>query len=264
MKRDGHIHTPFCPHGTDDAFEKYIQKAIESGFSEISFTEHAPLPTNFVDPTPDKDSGMLPKYLTTYLEQLKILKETYAEQITINIGLEIDYIEGYETETKALLDIVGPSLTDAILSVHFLKFNDTYTCIDFSEDVYLDFAQKVGGIEAMYNLYYDTVLKSIDANLGRFKPKRIGHPTLIHKFQLAHNEQIDDDHRIKELLTYMKEKNCELDVNSAGLSKSFCKEPYPPMHMIEYARSIELPFVFGSDAHSAQDLHQHYDIIFKK
>lgn len=264
MKRDGHIHTPFCPHGTDDAFEQYIQKAIENGFSEISFTEHAPLPTNFVDPTPDKDSGMLPKYLTTYLEQLKLLRETYAQQIKINIGLEIDYIEGYETETKALLDIVGPTLTDAILSVHFLKFNDTYTCIDFSEDVYLEFAQKVGGIEPMYNLYYDTVLKSIDANLGRFKPKRIGHPTLIHKFQLAHSEQIDDDSRIKELLTYMKEKSYELDVNSAGLSKSFCKEPYPPMHMIDYARSIELPFVFGSDAHSVKDLHQHYDIIFKK
>lgn len=263
MKKDGHIHSPFCPHGTSDAFELYIEKAIENQFTHITFTEHAPLPTNFVDPTPDKDSGMKPKDLTTYIETLKKLKEHYAKDITINIGLEIDYIIGYETETRALLDIVGPSLDDSILSVHFLKFNDSYTCIDFSEEVYLDFAQKIGGINEMYNLYYDTVIKSIEANLGRFKPRRIGHPTLIHKFQLAHGEQIEDGDRIKEILQLMKDKNYELDVNSAGLSKTFCKEPYPPLPMIEYARSIELPIVFGSDAHCVKDLHQHYHLLFK-
>lgn len=263
LKKDGHIHTPFCPHGTTDPFEKYIEKAIDNNFSQITFTEHAPLPTNFVDPTPDKDSGMNPKLLTAYIEKLKQLKADYAKDITIKIGLEVDYIVGYETETRALLDIVGPLLDDAILSVHFLKFNDTYTCIDFSKEVYLDFAQKVGGIEALYNLYYDTVLKSIDANLGYFKPKRIGHPTLIHKFQLAHGEKIQDDDRIIEVLNHMKEKGYELDVNSAGLSKSYCNEPYPPLHLIDYAQSISLPLVFGSDAHSVKDLHQHYETIFK-
>ncbi|MCM3387455.1 histidinol-phosphatase HisJ [Ureibacillus chungkukjangi] len=263
MKKDGHIHSPFCPHGTKDPFEKYIEKAIEENFTEITFTEHAPLPTNFVDPTPNKDSGMAPKYLTDYLDTLKQLKKQYKDQIKINVGLEIDYIVGYETEVRALLDIVGPVLDDAILSVHFLKHNDTYTCIDFSEEVYLEFAQQVGGMEALYNLYYDTVLKSIDANLGRYKPRRIGHPSLVHKFQLAHGEKIDDDHRIIEVLKIMQEKGYILDVNSAGLSKPFCKEPYPPMHMIEYARSISLPMIFGSDAHSVKDLHQHYELIMK-
>ncbi|HWK23792.1 MAG TPA: histidinol-phosphatase HisJ [Ureibacillus sp.] len=261
MKKDGHIHSPFCPHGTKDSFEEYIEKAIKENFTEITFTEHAPLPHNFVDPTPDKDSGMLPQHLTTYLDTVHQLKLKYKDQITIKVGLEIDYIEGFETETRALLDIAGPVLDDAILSVHFLKHNDTYTCVDFSSEVYLDIAQKVGGIEALYNLYYDTVLKSIDAKLGRYKPRRIGHPTLIHKFQLAHGEEIDDNHRVTEVLTQMKEKGYELDVNSAGLSKSFCKEPYPPLDMIEYARSISLPLVFGSDAHSVKDLHQHYETI---
>ena len=60
----------------------------------------------------------------------------------------------------------------------------------------------------------------------------------------------------------MKTADYELDLNSAGLSKPFCKEPYPPLPFIEYAKSIELPLVFGSDAHVAKDLHQHYNIIF--
>lgn len=263
MKKDGHIHTPFCPHGTDDPFEQYIEKAIKENFTHITFTEHAPLPSSFLDPTPDKDSGMNPDFLNPYLDKLSHLKKQYEKDITIHIGLEVDYIVGFEEETRKFLNEVGPLLDDSILSVHFLKWHDTYCCIDFSKEVYLDFAQQVGSIEAMYDLYYDTVLKSIDADLGTYKPRRIGHPTLIHKFQLAHNKKIDDDKRIKEILTYMKNKEYELDVNSAGLSKSLCKEPYPSLPIIEFARSISLPLVFGSDAHCVKDLHQHYDIVFK-
>lgn len=264
MKKDGHIHTPFCPHGSKDSFESYIDKAIASGFVEISFTEHAPLPKSFIDPTPDKDSGMAKPLLIPYFEELQQLKTTYQDQIKINIGLEVDYIVGFEEETRQFLNEYGPFLDDAILSVHFLKHADNYHCIDFSQEVYLHFAEKVGGILQMYELYYETVKQSIDADLGMYKPKRIGHPTLIHKFQLAHNAVIDDAQHIKSLLTHMKQQGYELDGNSAGLSKPLCKEPYPPEAFIEFARAIDLPVVFGSDAHTAQDLHQHYNVISQK
>ena len=61
----------------------------------------------------------------------------------------------------------------------------------------------------------------------------------------------------------MKINGYELDVNSAGLSKRLCREPYPPYKSIEYALSIQLPVVFGSDAHTAIDLHQHFPSINK-
>lgn len=41
-KRDAHIHTPFCPHGSKDALKQYVEKALERGFTSITFTEHAP------------------------------------------------------------------------------------------------------------------------------------------------------------------------------------------------------------------------------
>jgi histidinol-phosphatase (PHP family) len=264
MKRDGHIHTPFCPHGSDDSFELYIKKAIIYGFEEITFTEHAPLPPSFTDPTPEQDSGMDIKNLLDYFRQLEQLKEKYKSEIKINIGLEVDYIVGYEEETCLFLNEYGKYLDDAILSVHFLKHNNTYYCIDFSKDVYLEFASQVGGIQAMYNQYYSTVLQSIDADLGPYKPKRIGHPTLIHKFQLAHNEEIDDQQQIETILMHMKKNNFELDLNSAGMSKPFCKETYPPGPAITFAKSIQLPIIFGSDAHTAKDLHQYYDAVSEK
>lgn len=262
MKIDGHIHSPYCPHGSTDSFEQYIEKAIANQFTAITFTEHAPLPTGFVDPTPDQDSGMPSEYLMNYIRDLQLLKEKYKQQIDIRIGLEVDFIVGFEQQTKAFLDEVGPYLDDAILSVHFLQHHDTYCCIDFSDDVYLQFAEQVGGMQALYTLYYETVRHSIEAELGEFKPTRIGHPTLVHKFQLAHNEAIDDATQIKELLLFMKQAGYTLDANSAGLSKPLCREPYPSLEWIEFARAINLPIVFGSDAHTAQDLHQHYSVIF--
>jgi histidinol-phosphatase (PHP family) len=263
MKIDGHIHTPFCPHGSTDTFEQYIEKAIAENFDVITFTEHAPLPASFIDPTPMQDSGMAIHVMDAYFEKLNFLKKQYADQITIRIGLEVDYIKGYEAETTALLNTYGPLLDDSILSVHFLQHNDAYTCIDYSKEVYLDFAQAVGSIQTMYEMYYATVLASIEADLGPYKPKRIGHPTLIHKFQLAHTEQIDDQQTIEHLLLAIKHKGYELDFNSAGLNKPFCNETYPPITYKPFIQKYEIPYTFGSDAHIVVDLHKHYDIVNK-
>lgn len=263
MKMDGHIHTPYCPHGSSDTLEQYIEKAIQYGFNQISFTEHAPLPKGFIDPTPMQDSGMKWSLLDDYFKELLIAKKNYAQYINILIGLEVDFIEGYEDETTKFLNEYGPLMDDSILSVHFLKANKQYTCIDYSKDVYLQFAKSVGGIQPMYELYYETVKKSIQANLGHYKPTRIGHPTLIHKFQLVHNEKINDDELIKQTLLAAQQAGYTIDFNSAGLSKPFCLQTYPPMEYLPFINEIKLPYIFGSDAHVVVDLHQHYGIVIK-
>lgn len=264
MKRDGHIHSPFCPHGTADALESYIEKAITAGFSDISFTEHAPLPPSFTDTTPMKDSGMGFDALYQYLDALGTVKDAYKNDIRIRTGLEIDFIEGFEEETREFLDHIGPRLDDSILSVHFIKTGAGYFCLDYSSDVFMEFAAAAGSVEAAYVRYYETVEASIAADLGSYKPKRIGHPTLTHKFQLAHGEKIDDDKLIKKIIDKIAEARAELDVNSAGYFKPDCLEPYPPKKWIHYAESIGIPLIFGSDAHSVKGLHQGYDKIYNR
>lgn len=256
MLRDGHIHTPYCPHGTTDKLEDYIVKAIASGFKDITFTEHAPLPEDFVDPTPQQDSGMNAKDVLPYIEEIQKLKLKYEKQIRIRIGFEVDFIIGFEEQTMAWLAKYGPLMDDAILSVHFLYHNNQYVCIDYSDEVFMQFVEQVGSVESVYALYYNTVKASISANLGPYKPKRIGHPTLVHKFQLAHNEQIDDDSSINDVLHLLSEYNLELDANSAGYAKKFCKQPYPPLHFFKLINALNIPIVFGSDAHQVADLHQ--------
>ncbi|WP_342525086.1 histidinol-phosphatase HisJ [Chryseomicrobium sp. FSL W7-1435] len=257
MQRDAHIHTPFCPHGSADTFVHYCERAIALGIRDISFTEHAPLPKSFIDTTPTQDSGMSYNQMEAYIKEVKRVQKIYANDLRVRVGLELDYIEGFEEETTAFLDNYGQELDDSILSVHFLKLpNNSYVCIDYSKEVYLDTVQQLKSSEQLYSLYYATVLKSITTSLGNWKPNRIGHLSLIHKFQHALPSLPDDRQHLLEVLSAIKSAGMEIDMNSAGLAKSFCREPYPPLAIAQLAQAQGIPLVFGSDAHVANDLHQ--------
>lgn len=261
VKKDGHIHSPFCPHGTKDKMVDYVEKAIKLGFNEISFTEHAPLPNGFVDSTPTEDSAMSMVDLEKYLVEVEKLKMEYREKIKVNVGLEVDFIEGYEEETKFFLNEFGPKLDDAILSVHFLKNGSRYDCVDYSPDLFNQMIMDYGSIDQIYQKYFDTLKLSIQAELGHYKPKRIGHMTLIKKFQKKFPSNQRFEKEILDLLTLVREKEYELDYNGAGTAKPLCREPYPPNWIIEEAKKLRIPLVYGSDAHQVKELNQGRDSI---
>jgi len=259
VKKDGHVHTLFCPHGSNDSFEKYIEKALSLGFTEITFTEHAPLPDGFTDTTPTKDSAMSWSEWDHYVEEIDRVKKLYKDKIQINCGLEIDFIEGFEKETTQTLNKVGTKLDDAILSVHFLKLGERYDCVDYSPQGFEEMIKVYGSVEEIYKKYYKTVQMSVEADLGAFKPKRMGHITLVHKFQNRFPFHGDEKTALEHLLKTIKKEDYELDYNGAGTAKPLCREPYPPDWVIQEARKLQIPLVYGSDAHQAKELGQGYD-----
>lgn len=261
MLRDGHIHTPYCPHGSNDSLDRYVERALELGFSELTFTEHAPLPDNFVDPAPERDSAMRKHDLDLYLKEVERVKKQYASSMAIHTGLEIDFISGFEKETTQFLSEYGPYLDDAILSVHFLPVNGQFVCIDFSEEEFGRIIKEAGSVEFVYKLYYDTVLKSVEANLGVFKPTRIGHMTLVHKFQHMFPCTKSFDLQIHQLLQAVKQANYSLDYNGAGFVKPLCRETYPPLDIARAAHALGIPLMYGSDAHAAAGIGQGLDQI---
>lgn len=252
---DGHIHSPYCPHGTSDSFIHYIERGIELGYTSMTFTEHAPLPLGFQDPTPEKDSAMAFDRLESYITDLQQLKKQYEKDLTIHIGLEVDYIEGFEEETTQFLNEWGKYLDDAILSVHFIKCpSHRYICLDYSPQAFQELVDEFSTVQKVYEQYYQTLEKSIISNLGVYKPKRIGHITLVRKFQKKFPISFDDRPLLERTLTLIKNENLSLDVNGAGLLKPLCKEFYPPLHWAKKAEEIGIKLVYGSDAHSAKDL----------
>lgn len=263
MKKDGHVHTPFCPHGTNDSLELYIETAIQKGFTDLTFTEHAPLPEGFVDPTPEQDSAMSRNEIERYLFVLQNLKKQYQGVINIHIGLEVDYIFGFEENIKQFLNDYGTLLDDGILSVHFLLINGSYYCLDFDEHTFALMIKLSGGIDHLYKLYYETVLKGIVSDLGKHKPKRIGHLTLIRKFQKRFPATFNEIPAIKTIFQEMSKRKMELDVNTSGLRKTFCGEIYPSGDIVDLAKEKKIPLVYGSDAHCAKDVGSDY-LLFEK
>jgi len=252
--RDGHIHSPYCPHGTNDSLELYVEAAIRLELKEITFTEHMPLPENFMDPEFLKSCAPTIDKAEKYIEELDYIKAKYKQQIKINTGFEVDYIEGYEEKIKELLNKYSNKLEDGILSVHFIKLEDEYYCIDISPEEFGKLVEKLGSVNKLYDRYYETLLKAIKSDLGAFKPKRIGHPTLVRIFNTEYPLEYTNVTLLEEIVKEIKARNYEVDFNTAGIRKPYCKEIYPSGIFAELVERYELKIVYGSDAHTALDV----------
>ncbi|MBC8061670.1 MAG: histidinol-phosphatase HisJ [Clostridiaceae bacterium] len=256
--RDGHIHSHYCPHGTSDAFELYVNRALDLELEEITFTEHMPLPGEFMEPEFLKTCSPNLDKIEQYIKELEYIKLKYKDELKINTGFEVDYIEGYEEETKKLLNKFGEKLEDSILSVHFVKFEDVYYCVDYSKEGFGKLIEAVGSVEKVYNLYYETLLKAIKADLGIYKPKRIGHPTLVRIFNLEFPLEYTNFKLLEKIVKEIKERNYEVDFNTAGIRKPYCKEIYPTGIFADLVKLHAVKVVYGSDAHNALDVGKNF------
>ena len=262
IRRDGHTHTEFCPHGSREATEGFIRRAIELEFLSYSLTEHPPLPPGFEDPAPPKDCGIAAQDLEPYFELAHLLKRDFAGRIEVEVGLEVDYIPGYETWTRSLLDQYGPGMQDGLLSVHFLEGNGGWRCVDHSpDDFHEGLLEPYGSMEAVHQAYWSLVRQAILADLGPYKPRRMGHLSLVHKFQRRFPLQnpFHCKSQIEEILELIKDKSMQLDLDTAGLYKPDCLETYPPGWIVKEAIQREIPIVYGSDAHSVSGVGQGFD-----
>ena len=103
-------------------------------------------------------------------------------------------------------------------------------------------------------MYFDTLIKAIKSDLGEFKPRRIGHPTLVRIFNKKYPYNYENNEKIDEVLQAIKEANYEIDVNTAGLRKPYCGEVYPSGYFFNKAKELGIDMVFGSDSHKAEDI----------
>lgn len=95
-----------------------------------------------------------------------------------------------------------------------------YWCVD---DTPADFQEgllsQAADSQALYHQYFQAVLDSLQADLGDYAPNRIGHMTLIKKFQdyfqLDANFSSENFQLIAEILKTVKKQQRELDLNAA-------------------------------------------------
>jgi histidinol-phosphatase (PHP family) len=228
---DYHTHNVRCGHAVGE-LEEYVQSAIAKGLTEIGLSDHMPL--LHVDPaTYYPEMAMPMEELPRYVEECLRLKEKYRAQIAVKVGLEGDYIQGYEDR---IARIVEDYPWDYVIgSVHFLG---TWDVTDFRQ-VHNWEGQSV---IAVYERYYDAVRQAAATGLYDY----IGHIDAIKRF--GYRPEEDKTALEDAALAAVREHGLAIELNAAGIHTA-AKEMYPSLRMLKRARELGIPATFGSDAH---------------
>ncbi len=235
-KVDYHMHTPLCGHAVGQP-DEYVAQARRVGLDEVGFSDHAPL-VAYHDPKYSMYPSQLPLYHAMVEEAQKRNPD-----FTIKLGIEADYIPGFEEKTRAILDAFP---YDFVLgSIHFI---DNWAFDDPDEHV----KWKEKNIDRVYRDYYDLLRRSARSRLFDI----IGHCDLVKKF--GHRPAADMTPEIEETARAFKEADVTVEVNTSGLRKPV-KEIYPSLDCLKIYRAAGVPITFSSDSHDPADVGRDYD-----
>lgn len=228
---DYHLHTYLCGHATGAPVE-YARAALQAGLSEIGFADHAPMRTDGFD-----DWRMRQDELAEYVEMIRRLRTEFP-RLTIRLGLEVDYIPGYE---DWVCELANMHQWDYFIgSVHYVGDWD----IDNAKKVQLWHEREV---DLVWAEYFELLARAAHSRLFDI----IGHVDLPKKFGFRPR---GDCTRLYEM--FIREAaaaGVAIEVNTAGLRKP-CAEIYPASELLRIARSYNVPITFGSDAHAPDEV----------
>jgi histidinol-phosphatase (PHP family) len=236
MNINYHVHTPLCNHASG-SMETYVQTAISMGLSEICFLDHLTLNSA------GKGPNMVLAEVPLYFFAAQALKDQYKENITIKVGLEVDYTPSIgeqiqDTLSRFSFDVIGSA-------VHFLGDQNIVSHNS-------DWHDGVGNPDEIYLQYYDTLMDMLDEDYFDV----VCHLDLIKKFLRKPQQSFAD--KIKEVLLKIKATHRVVEVNTSGYDHPIA-EPYPSESILQQCRALDIPITLGSDAHRPNQLMRYYD-----
>lgn len=234
---DYHLHGNFSGHGAGDLGE-YVEAALAKGFREIGFSDHLPL---VVDPDPYH--AMPEEKLPLYVAQVLSLREAYRGRITIKLGIEADYLEGYEAETKRLL--ASQPFDYVIGALHFLgdwHFTSKAGIARFaSEDPVTAFPK-----------YFEKLKRMIGTGLFDI----VAHPDALRRGAFQPARSMEREHR--EVARLLAARGMAIEINTGGIRRN-AGSVYPERGFFAACVDEGVPATVGSDAHSPADVGRDFD-----
>lgn len=231
MATDYHTHTPLCGHATG-APRDYVLAAQAAGLTEIGFSDHNPMPTQF------DDWRMAPEQLPEYFALIEAVRAEFPHY-PIRLGLECDYLPGYEDHIRHLATLAPWDYL--IGSVHYITPD-----WDVDNPKHLK-KWNEQPVEEVWALYFKEYTRMAQTGLFDF----LAHPDLVKKF--GHRPEGDLSRFYTETLNAIAENGVTLEVSTAGLRKEV-HEIYPSKQFLEMAFQRRIPIVINSDAHSPGEI----------
>jgi len=235
---DFHMHTPLCGHAQGQP-EEYAAEALKKNLKIIGFSDHAPM-VHYRDPSVTMDISQLPDYH----KMIEDVRSQFADKLDIRIGIEADFVPGFEDKTKAILD--GYPYDYVIGSVHFIN----QWGFDNPDD---QDRWKQENVNDIYRQYYAHLRGSAESGMFDI----IAHSDLVKKYGQRPTDDLNDEvHRTAEVF---KENNMVIEINTSGRRKPV-GEMYPAPDVLKIYSEHGVLLTFGSDAHLPGDVGCDFDL----
>jgi histidinol-phosphatase (PHP family) len=228
---DYHVHTRFSDGEGEPA--QCVERALALGLPEIGITDHL---------TPsvlgaEGDWSISHERLDEYVRVVRAAAARYPE-ITVLLGVEVDYVPGTELELAGLLDAYP--FDYVIGGLHYVdgfSFDDPPNRDDRRWD----------DAASLYARYYELV--SSAAVSGLFDV--VAH--LDYVMLWGRRTDADISAAEDEALAAMAAHGVAIEVNTTGTLEP-AGRMHPAPDLLERARRLGIPVVFGSDAHEVEQV----------
>lgn len=177
---------------------------------------------------------MRPEELDDYFHSLTSLKREYADDITIYIGLESEYVPEMMPAQKQLLK--DYPVDYMILGEHFLypEQKGIYTSKPTKEETELEY-------------YVNLVIEAMETSQYLY----VAHPDLFH---FIGDHAIYEKH-FRRLCAYLKEKEIPIEINMLGWKD---RRHYPNAKFLQIAQAVGNTAIIGCDAHAPEALNEYH------
>ena len=220
-----HTHTKRCYHAIDNE-EDYIKAAIQSGYTELGFSDHTPW---HYDSSFHSTMRMEEDKLDGYIQTLLTLREKYKNQISIKIGLECEYFEKYIPWLKQILH--DYPIDYIILGNHY----------DETDETGIYFGRPL--TKQQLTKYVNSCIKGIETGIYSY----LAHP------DLAYFDTDDEFYKqeMRRLCCCAKEHDLPLEFNLLGYKTH---RQYPNETFLRIAKEVGNRIIIGTDAHESSAL----------
>lgn len=233
-----HTHTNFSDG--KHSVEENILSAIEKKMLSIGFSDHSytACDTSYCMP-----AERYPDYHSTVLA----MKEKYADQIPVYLGLELD---AYSTLQPGIYDYV-------IASVHYIIKDGVCYPMDESPERQMECRDKAfgGDILAMAQCYYHILAEHVE----KTRPTFVGHFDVITKFSLIPESDAAYQKIARAALERIIAACPYIEVNTGAISRGWRKVPYPGFDLLKAMREMGGEPVLSSDSHHRDNLTYYFD-----
>ncbi|KAI0795602.1 polymerase/histidinol phosphatase-like protein [Abortiporus biennis] len=248
MPYSHHSHSgQFCKHAVG-TLEDVVQEAIKQGFEIYGLTEHVPR-YRTEDLYPEEATlslDDLTSQFDAFLAEAHRLQALYAEQITLLVGLETEYITPLDLDKlEQLLSRSSDKVEYLVGSIHHVGG----VPIDFDQNTFnkaLENSPFANNMESFLNSYFDAQLELFQ----RFHPEVIGHFDLckLYNPSLSFASFPSAWEKAKRNIRYAVDYGALFELNAAALRKGWSSS-YPAIDIVQVIQEYGGRFTLSDDSH---------------